>query len=236
VCNIFWNLDIFQHFYFIYLNITKKYVSKYGNTLVEWNKLPEVARDIKPPTGVVLASEARSNLPPLEGDVHLLKYVDLEREGLSEYASYIHSFRASKESTATNVTNTNTVANNIINSSLNTSSYTAQQRNESYSDRRNESSNERVVSTTTAGLPRPPSGGVIRTIVRNSYQVPLTSANNTYSAANVTNPNNSSSVTISNPNNNSSSAHVHQQGNGHTTTTYNIKYTHERRYVKDNNF
>lgn len=49
-------------------------------------ELPQFVLDIKPPSGVVLASEYTYNpVHELEGDLEALKLVDLEREGLTEY-------------------------------------------------------------------------------------------------------------------------------------------------------
>lgn len=62
-----------------------------------------MAREVRAPNGYVFASEQQQYLPTLIGDVHMLQKVDLEREGLTEYASIIKG--------STNTTNTTT---NII--------------------------------------------------------------------------------------------------------------------------
>ena len=61
--------------------------------MIESHKLPDFARDLRPPAGQTLASEIRPEhlIPTLEGEVHLLSQIDLQREGLSEYSSYIRS-------------------------------------------------------------------------------------------------------------------------------------------------
>lgn len=67
---------------------------KYGSSLIEWNKLPDLARDLRPPPGQKLfRSLGGSNVivPSLEGDVKWLKYVDLTREGLAEYNTFVQS-------------------------------------------------------------------------------------------------------------------------------------------------
>ena len=61
--------------------------------MIESHKLPDFARDLRPPAGTVLASDLRPEqlIPTLEGEVHLLSQIDLQREGLSEYSSYIRT-------------------------------------------------------------------------------------------------------------------------------------------------
>lgn len=53
--------------------------------------LPQFVLDIKTPEGLVLAAEQSNNcsVHELEGDLDALKLVDLEREGLGEYKSYL---------------------------------------------------------------------------------------------------------------------------------------------------
>ncbi len=54
--------------------------------------MPTFVTDIKTPEGVVLAANHNYNtLHELEGDVDALKLIDLDREGLSEYKSYLKS-------------------------------------------------------------------------------------------------------------------------------------------------
>lgn len=78
-----------------------EYWNKYGNTLIEAHNLPDFVRDIRPPPGLLLASDVRPDhyIPHLEGDVHLLSNLDLHREGLSEYANFIRGAVASGHST-----------------------------------------------------------------------------------------------------------------------------------------
>ncbi|RNA41671.1 hypothetical protein BpHYR1_052784 [Brachionus plicatilis] len=80
---------------FQYLGIVRanptEYVKRYGNTLIEPVNLPKFVVDIQAPQGVVLASESKNEpLYELEGDIEALNYVDLEREGLSEYKKYVN--------------------------------------------------------------------------------------------------------------------------------------------------
>lgn len=75
---------------FKYLGIIRAnpvdYVHRYGSLLKTSQDLPRFVLDIKPPNGVVLASEYTYNqVHELEGDLEALKLVDLEREGLGEY-------------------------------------------------------------------------------------------------------------------------------------------------------
>ena len=77
-----------------------EYVQRYGATLKAHNELPQFVKEIKPPTGVVLAAEYnQSSLFELEGDIHALSLIDLEREGLGEYKAYLAKLTQSSVST-----------------------------------------------------------------------------------------------------------------------------------------
>jgi hypothetical protein len=65
-------------------------VQRYGPLLKTSRDLPNFVLDIKTPEGIVLAADYKYNaLHELEGEVSALKLVDLEREGLGEYRSYL---------------------------------------------------------------------------------------------------------------------------------------------------
>ena len=67
-----------------------EYVSRYGVSLKQSSELPEFVTDIRTPDGLVLAANYRyNNLHELEGDLQALRLVDLDREGLAEYRSYL---------------------------------------------------------------------------------------------------------------------------------------------------
>jgi hypothetical protein len=70
-----------------------EYVKRYGASLKASRDLPDFVLDIKPPNGVVLAADYQYNGPQhvheLEGDVHALRLVDLDRAGLSEYRAQL---------------------------------------------------------------------------------------------------------------------------------------------------
>jgi hypothetical protein len=53
--------------------------------------LPQFVLDMATPKGLVLAAnhQAKQN-HDLEGDLDALKLVDLDREGLAQYRSYVH--------------------------------------------------------------------------------------------------------------------------------------------------
>ena len=72
-----------------------EYVKRYGPTLKKTSDLPNEVLEIKHPEGIKLASDVRedesNSVAELVGDVDALRLVDLEREGLSEYMSYIKS-------------------------------------------------------------------------------------------------------------------------------------------------
>jgi hypothetical protein len=58
--------------------------------LVEWRSLPDFVKEIRPPPGLTLASDMRvDGRPLLEGDIDALDLIDLDKEGLSEYRSYL---------------------------------------------------------------------------------------------------------------------------------------------------
>ena len=73
-----------------------EYVERYGTSLKTHTELPQFVKEIRPPTGIVLASEhVSSGLHELEGDVDALKLIDLDYEGLSEYKTYVSKFGSS---------------------------------------------------------------------------------------------------------------------------------------------
>ena len=78
---------------FKYLGVVKAnpadYVQRYGSVLKLTRDLPEFVLDIKHPEGLVLAADYKSSaIHELEGDLHALKLINLEREGLGDYAHY----------------------------------------------------------------------------------------------------------------------------------------------------
>lgn len=67
-----------------------EYVQRYGSSLKSANELPDYVASIKTPEGLVLAANYRyNNIYELEGDLQALRLVDLDREGLAEYRSYL---------------------------------------------------------------------------------------------------------------------------------------------------
>ena len=70
-----------------------EYVQRYGTSLKTSRELPDFVLDIKTPEGIVLAADYKyNNVHELEGEVAAFKLVDLDREGLSEYSSYLQRF------------------------------------------------------------------------------------------------------------------------------------------------
>lgn len=68
-----------------------EYVQRYGQTLKTSSDLPPFVLEIKPPSGVVLASDYKYDSKfELVGDIEALRLIDLEREGLSEYGPALH--------------------------------------------------------------------------------------------------------------------------------------------------
>lgn len=73
------------------------YVHKYGPSLRPPDELPKFAKQIKPPKGIVLAADKKT--PPkvkLEGDIHALELIDLEKHNLTEYRDYLKTFKNQK--------------------------------------------------------------------------------------------------------------------------------------------
>ncbi len=68
-----------------------EYVAQYGASLTRAAELPDFVLAIAAPAGLTLAADAAAAaaVPELEGDVHALRLVDLEREGLGEYAELV---------------------------------------------------------------------------------------------------------------------------------------------------
>ena len=66
-----------------------EYVEKYGPSLMKFNDFPDFIKDIRPPQGLVLAADYVQKSPSLEGDLQALSWIDLDREGLSEYKAYV---------------------------------------------------------------------------------------------------------------------------------------------------
>jgi hypothetical protein len=63
-----------------------EYTQKYGTSLVTSVDLPEIALQAKNEHGIQLAADFGTKyFNSLEGDVHALGMVDLDKEGLSEY-------------------------------------------------------------------------------------------------------------------------------------------------------
>ncbi len=68
-----------------------EYVQRYGSVLKQARELPSFVTDIKTPDGLVLAANYQyNNLYELEGDLQALRLVDLDREGLGEYRTYLN--------------------------------------------------------------------------------------------------------------------------------------------------
>lgn len=63
----------------------------YVYSLIEYHNLPAWVREIRAPAGLLLASDYKATRPVLEGDIQWLSKINLEQEGLSEYASYVSS-------------------------------------------------------------------------------------------------------------------------------------------------
>jgi len=73
-----------------------EYIQRFGSTLKHFDELPDFAKNLHTPTGLVFAEDqfkhrTLQTFPyELEGDVHALKMFDLEKEGLSAYSCYLN--------------------------------------------------------------------------------------------------------------------------------------------------
>jgi len=77
-----------------YLGVIKanpaEYVQRYGSSLKVANELPQFVLDIQTPQDLVLAADYRYNpVFELEGQLEAFQYIDLDREGLSEYRAQL---------------------------------------------------------------------------------------------------------------------------------------------------
>jgi len=80
------------------------YVRTYGSTLKKSAELPEFVREIPAPDGLTLAADYEpSGVHELEGDLHALKLIDLNAEGLGEYSEYVRGIASAATSRAGSV-------------------------------------------------------------------------------------------------------------------------------------
>ena len=82
-----------------------EYVARYGSSLKSSKELPPVVLEIKPPAGIILASDysgSLNNVYELEGDVSALKLIDLDKEGLSEYKNFVQQVNQENPSSYSN--------------------------------------------------------------------------------------------------------------------------------------
>ena len=67
-----------------------EYVQKYGASLKNSRELPKFVLEINQPNDLVLAADYKYNeVHELEGDISALNFINLEKEGLSEYKSQV---------------------------------------------------------------------------------------------------------------------------------------------------
>lgn len=83
-----------------------EYIQRYGSTLKTARDLPSFVSEIKPPEGVILASDFKYNqILELEGDLDALRFVDLELEGLGEYRGLVERLEMNERSISNNSNN-----------------------------------------------------------------------------------------------------------------------------------
>ena len=67
-----------------------EYRKLYSTSLLKTNEIPDFVTQIEAPDGIKLASNmSRSMSYELEGDLHALKLIDLDKEGLTCYKKYL---------------------------------------------------------------------------------------------------------------------------------------------------
>jgi hypothetical protein len=70
-----------------------EYVERYGASLKSHTEFPAIAKEIRPPVGVVLAAEWNAPaLIDLEGDIQAFNLIDLDNEGLGEYKDWFKKY------------------------------------------------------------------------------------------------------------------------------------------------
>lgn len=73
------------------------YSQKYNSALVYQTQMPNIADEVKIIHGIPLAADLKSKYyMELEGDIHALSLIDLDKEGLSEYKTYLNKNTDSK--------------------------------------------------------------------------------------------------------------------------------------------
>ena len=85
-------VDMRQEFKFLGVQEAdpRSYASQFGTTLVDASRLPREAAQFATPAGAVLAVDSNPNeIPILRGAVQALRNVDLNCNGLSEYANQV---------------------------------------------------------------------------------------------------------------------------------------------------
>ena len=68
------------------------YAQKYKSSIVYQSQMPNIADEVKIIHGIPLAADKPKYYMELEGDIHALAMIDLDKEGLSEYKPYLNAF------------------------------------------------------------------------------------------------------------------------------------------------
>lgn len=97
-----------------------EYIRRHGSEILRHEEFKAAAARVGAPESVLVSESHRHiGLPELEGDIEALKFIDLERTGLSEYRSYLSRLGVSYDaaafsSTANPLGFVNTEASNFI--------------------------------------------------------------------------------------------------------------------------
>ncbi len=68
----------------------EEYIARFGSSLLPYEQLPDFVKEIRAPENLRLASQVQlKTVAQLEGDIDALSLIDLDKEGLSEYKSYL---------------------------------------------------------------------------------------------------------------------------------------------------
>ena len=69
------------------------YINQYGSSIRQSTQLPDIVNQINTPNNLVLAANVEySGLHELEGDLHALNLVDLDKVGLGQYKNHLGKF------------------------------------------------------------------------------------------------------------------------------------------------
>lgn len=104
-----------------------EYVQKYGASLKKANQLPDFVLDIRTPDdiGTLAADYKYNSVYELEGEIEGLRFVDLEKEGLSEYRPQLMNLGVGNHATMSYASGFSASGSGITNTSISSISASA---------------------------------------------------------------------------------------------------------------